>query len=252
VALLAVQVSASGVLAQEGPTDGKNGKSGAVDQELLLDGVRAFRSEKYEEALRLFRRIESEQQPADIGFYVGTTLHKLGRHLEAVVAFRAARRAGLREPVVDYYLSVSCYRLGMLARARRGFAALVVPAAQPAPSDGADAPVLGPRLQQGAQRFLAAVDQALVDSAPATAPRPGLLARRQEAARLEAESQLAAGNDAAALEWLDEAAQLLVGLPERNEKLPALRQQLSRLRAGPYGKSAEADLLAIEALLATG
>jgi tetratricopeptide (TPR) repeat protein len=213
----------------------------ATAQALLLDGVRAFRAERYEDALVLFRRVEAEQQPADIGFYLGTALHKLGRHLEALGAFRAAHRAGLREPIADYYLAVSCYRLGMWTRARQGFAALFGPAAP-------DSPVLGPRLQQGAQRFLTTIEQSLTEVGPDGAPRLGAQ-QRYEAARLASESLLAAGNEDGALEWLDEAARVLAELPQRAELAQALRPLVTRLRRSPHGRLAVAELPMLTLLL---
>jgi tetratricopeptide (TPR) repeat protein len=226
----------------------------AAAQALLLHGVRAFRAERYDEALRIFRQVEAEDPPRDIGFYLGMALHKLGRHLDALVAFRAAHRAGLYEPVADYYQAVSCYRLGMLERARQGFSGLIAPRASDAlPSGLSDAPtpILGPRLSQGAQRFLQAIDQSISQAsaeAEPTSQRQALLGRRYEAAIGAARSL----PDEAALEWLDEAARLLPQLAERGDKLPNLRQQLVRLRDALHGKPAEADVLSLLTLLGAG
>jgi len=212
----------------------------APAQAMLLDGVRAFRAEQYAAALSIFRKVESEQHPKDIGFYLGMALHHLGRHAEALAAFRAAHRSGLSEPVADYYQSVSCYRLGMLERARQGFLALVGP---PRPPE--QGPRLGPRLQLGAQRFLQAIEQAFSDK-DAGGARPSGVLRRYEAALQNAETLFGTeGGLDVPLEWLDEAVQLLMQIPERTAQLPALRQNLLRMREGVRGKPAEADVLAL-------
>jgi tetratricopeptide (TPR) repeat protein len=209
----------------------------AATQRLLLDGVRAFRGERYEEALNIFQRVEAADPSSDIGFYLGMTQHKLGRHLEALSALRAARRRGLREPVADYYQAVSCYRLGMFERARQSFAALSASF-----RGNADAPVLGPRLQQGAQRFIQALEAARATPEP-EGKRQGLLLR-YEAARTQADQQLSGGSAAAALEWLDEAVGILAQVPDRAEKLPALRKSLLRLREALRGQPAEPEIAA--------
>lgn len=212
-------------------------------QALLLDGVRAFRAERYEESLQIFRRVEATEQPLDIGFYLGMSLHHLGRHGEALAAFRSARRAGLREPMADYYQAVSCYRLGMLTRAQKGFLSLVAP---PGPSSGGT-PLLGPRLQQGAQRFLLAIEQALGEQD--LGKRQAVHLRRYEAALQRAQ---AVGGDGQALEWLDEAVQILTQAPEHAEQHLALRQEFLKVRDALRGKPAEADVLALWAQLGTG
>ena len=99
----------------------------ALVQAQLLDGVRAFRAEQFESALLYFRRVEQQSARPDIGMYLGMVLHKLGRHAEALAAFRSARRALVQESVADYYDAVSCYRLGLYERSRVGFAALLLP-----------------------------------------------------------------------------------------------------------------------------
>jgi tetratricopeptide (TPR) repeat protein len=212
------------------------GADSASAQLLLLDGVRAFRAEHYDEALVIFRRIESEQSPADIGFYLGMTLHKLGRHAEALTVFRAAHRAGLREPVADYYQAVSCFRLGLFTRAQQGFSVLTASAGKRA---AADAPVLGPRLQLGAKSFLSAIDGAHFEAAGA---QRSSAIQRYEAALARA-TALTAEHDDEALEWLDEAVQLFVQLPERAERMPALKRSVLQLRHALHGKPAESDLL---------
>ncbi len=211
-------------------------------QRLLLDGVRAFRTERYTEALEIFRRIDAEQAPKDIGFYLGMVLHKLGRHAEALLAFRAAHRSGLREPVADYYRAVSCYKLGLLFRARADFQAMLT---APLDSGQEDEPVLGPHLQQGAQRFLQAIEQALpvADVAP-TAKSPAV--RRYEAALQQTRSLLGekAGEDEA-LEWLEEAIARFLQIPERQKLLLPLQKLFLRLRETVRGKPTELDVQAL-------
>lgn len=209
----------------------------AATQLLLLDGVRAFRAERYDEALTIFQRVEASEPSSDIGFYLGMTQHKLGRHLEALITLRAARRRGLREPVADYYQAVSCYRLGMFERARQAFAALGV--------RGADTPLLGPRLQQGAQRFSQAIDAAR--SAELGNRRQAQLTRL-ETARSRTDEQLAAGSSFGAFEWFTEAVEILALIPqgvERAEKLQLLRPSFLRLREALRDKPVEAELTSL-------
>ena len=234
-------------LADGQPLPSPSTGAAATDQEALLSGVRAFRAERYAEALDIFRRVETQQQPKDIGFYLGMVLHKLGRHVEALTAFRAAQRSGLREPVADYYHAVSCYRLGMLQRARQGFAILVAPAG---PTE--QQPVLGPRLQLGAQRFLQAIEQAAAEP-DAGSSRPSAVLRRYESALQKAEGLLAPGGSAElALEWFDEAVELLRQVPERTGPLLALRKILLPMREAVRGTPAEGEVLALWARVSMG
>ncbi len=213
----------------------------------LLEGVRLFRAEQYEAALRIFQTVGGDDPPADIGVYLGMVLHKLGRHLHALSAFRSAQRSGLREPVADYYAAVSCYRLGMSTRARQAFSALLaVPA-------GASATqlTLGPRLQQGARNFLAVLRQPSADSAP----DGGTLIYRQrlELARQNIDRLFLSDDIEGALEWLDEATQLLDEVSdsqERTERADDLRHALQRLRSKASSRMRSADLPALEQRLA--
>lgn len=182
-------------------------------QAALLAGVRAFRGERYEEALATFRRLQAGGQVPDIGLYLGMTLHKLGQHAEALGAFRLARQAGVQEPVADYYQAVSCYRLGLLLRAQKILTRL---------EQGA---VLGPRLQAGAGRFLQAINTSL--------PQPAL-PLRYEAAIARAEGLLP-GAPAEAVEWIEEAAELGRRLPPRLAQRARLAQALSRALAAAPG-----------------
>lgn len=210
-------------------------------QAQLLDGVRAFRAEQYESALEIFRRVEGAAARPDIGFYLGMALHKLGRHAEALSEFRAAHRAGLREPVADYYRAVSCYRMGLFERARGGFRALLQPtAAEPAPQ-------LGPRLLAGAERFLAALDRATTPAADGAAAEP---AQRFENALQKADTA-SSRSDAEAQEWLEEAALLLGTFPptERATALPRFQAVLARVQQAARGPAAPIRTSELGALL---
>lgn len=180
-------------------------------QTALLAGVRAFRAEHYDEALQTFRAIADQRSVPEIGFYLGTTLHKLGRHGEALVAFRAARRAGLRETIVDYYEAVSCYRLGMFERARHGFSVLLQ-----APEDQ-----VGPRLREGATRFLRALNDA---------PSPQ--------SRYELAQSGAATASSESTEWLEEALRLWRRLPHDAQRDAVLQRLIGRLPPEDRGELA--------------
>lgn len=180
-------------------------------QTALLAGVRAFRAEHYDEALQTFRAIADQRSVPEIGFYLGTTLHKLGRHGEALVAFRAARRAGLRETIVDYYEAVSCYRLGMFERARHGFSVLLQ-----APEDQ-----VGPRLREGATRFLRALNDV---------PSPQ--------SRYELALSGAATASSESTEWLEEALRLWRRLPHDAQRDAVLQRLIGRLPPEDRGELA--------------
>lgn len=211
-------------------------------QAQLLDGVRAFRAEQYESALEIFRRVEGAAARPDIGFYLGMALHKLGRHADALSEFRAAHRAGLREPVADYYRAVSCYRMGLYERARGGFRALLQPAAAET-----GAPQLGPRLLTGAERFLAALDRTTMPAADGAGTEPG---QRFESALKKADAA-SARSDAEAQEWLEEAALLLGTLPatERAVALPRFQAVLARVQQAARGPAAPVRTSELGALL---
>ncbi len=212
----------------------------------LLEGVRLFRAAQYEDALRIFQKIDAEQQPADIGFYLGMVLHKLGRHLPALIAFRSAGRSGLREPVADYYLSVSCYRLGMTARARAGFSTLI----SGSPTAGTPALPLGPRLQQGARSFLASLAQ---PSPEPVSEGSGTASGHAEQALRRSERLLQSDDVEGALEWLEEAARSLLDTPERPERalrLMELRQVWVSLRSKLASRSSSTEVQALDKLLA--
>lgn len=207
-------------------------------QALLLDGVRAFRAEQFESALQIFYRVERLGPRADLGMYRGMALHKLGRHAEALTEFRAARRAGISESVADYYDAVSCYRLGLHQRARDGFAALLDPPTHKG------SPPLGPRLREGAARFVAALDRIAPRNPDPLRPETAL-SRRIELVQKQV-SEATQRRSVEAEEWLEELALLLQMLPmeARNQYQPAFQERLNQIqqwhrREGAAGRVAE-------------
>jgi FimV-like protein len=126
----------------------------------LLDGVRAFRGDRFDEALVHFRDVERRGGAPDLALYLGPTLYKLGRYAEAQAVLARQHRRGPRDAVADYYLALTYHRLGLTQLARRVFA-------------GLDAREAGPRLAEGAARFVAAIDARV----PSPAELPRLLAQ---------------------------------------------------------------------------
>lgn len=118
--------------------------------EHLLAGVRAFRAGRFDTALVEFRRVEQSGGATDLALYLGPTLYKLDRLEEARVVLAAYHRSGARDSVADYYLGLSYYRLGFLRLARETFLALDVHEA-------------GPKLAEGARRFVAEIDRQATD-----------------------------------------------------------------------------------------
>lgn len=164
--------------------------TGAETTARLLEGVRAFRSDRYEEALSRFREVERDGGASDLALYLGPTLFKLGRYREAEVILARQHRAGPRDAVAEYYLGLTYHRLGLLRLARAVFATI----------DVRDA---GPKLAEGAARFIAAIDARQLPTA--------------ELARLLDEADTA--DPARANEALDAAEEALLratpGSPER-------------------------------------
>ncbi|MSP61563.1 MAG: hypothetical protein EXR72_14735 [Myxococcales bacterium] len=111
----------------------------------LFAGVRAFRADRFAEALDQFREVERAGGARQLGLYLGPTLFKLERYPEARAVLAARQRAGPPDGVADYYLALTYHRLGLSRLARLVFASI----------HGAEA---GPRLAEGAARFIAAID----------------------------------------------------------------------------------------------
>lgn len=81
-----------------------DGGNGAGDH--LLQGARAFRESRFQEALVEFQVARKLGAP-DAAGYSGATLVNLGRPEEALEAFAAAPKGG--DALLDYYRAVACY-----------------------------------------------------------------------------------------------------------------------------------------------
>ena len=211
-------------------------------QAQLLDGVRAFRAEQFESALLYFRRVEQQSARPDIGMYLGMVLHKLGRHAEALAAFRSARRALVQESVADYYDAVSCYRLGLYERSRVGFAALLSPRADQG------SPPLGPRLREGAERFIAAIERVAPRSPDPSHPEQATIRRLELAIKQAHDAHLIKSVDDQ--EWIEEAGLLLLALPAAERppyllRVQAVVTQIQQSLVGPAAAQRSAELTAL-------
>ncbi|HET9623864.1 MAG TPA: hypothetical protein VFP84_20975 [Kofleriaceae bacterium] len=112
----------------------------------LLAGVHAFKDGRYAEALVELRVVaRAADAPADLAFYLGPTLYKLGRYAEALDVFAASRVAP--DALTDFYRGQTCYQLRLFRKARTIFAALRRAG-------------LGPALDEAAGRYVAQVDAA--------------------------------------------------------------------------------------------
>ena len=110
----------------------------------LLQGVRAFKAERYDEALVELRVVaRAADAPADLAYYLGPTLYKLQRYDEALAVFVASRAAP--DALTDFYLGQTCYQLRLFRKARSVFAEL-------------RARGLGPALHEAAGRYISLVD----------------------------------------------------------------------------------------------
>jgi tetratricopeptide (TPR) repeat protein len=152
----------------------------------LLAGVRAFKAEHYDVALVELRVVaRAPDAPADLAFYLGPTLVKLGRHREAIAVFvtSLAERDGL----TAFYLGEAYYGLKLYRKSRAVFV-------------GLRARGLGPVLDEAANRFIEAIDAAYVTS-PVEATIDAYIAQAAE---------LAAADPVVAAEIYDEARQVEV------------------------------------------
>src|SRR5438132_2378176 len=102
---------------------GASARADDSTQRHLLAGVRAFKAQHYEEALVEFRVVQrASDAPADLAFYLGPTLVKLGRDREAIAVFVASTAP--RDALTDFYLGEAYYHERMYRKARATFAAL--------------------------------------------------------------------------------------------------------------------------------
>src|SRR5262249_44064137 len=89
----------------------------------LLAGVRAFKDGRYEEALVELRvGARAPDAPADLAFYLGPTLYKLGRYRDALDVFVSSSAPA--DALTDFYLGQTYYQLRLYRKARALFAAL--------------------------------------------------------------------------------------------------------------------------------
>lgn len=176
----------------------------------LLAGVRAFREARYEEALVELRIVQrAPDAPADLAFYLGPTLYKLGRHADALDVFLASTAP--RDPLTDLYLGQTYYQLHLYRKARAVFVAL-------------RARSLGPVLDESARRYVTAIDGVYATPPPATAI-DALIDQGRAFAK--------AGRHLVALELYDEARQveaLAVERHRRGELLAALGAEANAAR----------------------
>jgi tetratricopeptide (TPR) repeat protein len=156
----------------------------------LLAGARAFRAQKYEAALAEFREVERAGGTPDLPLYLGPTLYKAGRIDEARVVLDRMHRSGQTDAVAEYYLGLCWYRLGLVRLARALFSTI-------------DSAAAGPKLAEGASRFIADIDARSI--APASV-----------ASLLATAETLEHAQPAAALDDAEEAfLRAPPGLPER-------------------------------------
>lgn len=160
----------------------------------LLAGVHAFKDGRYAEALVELRVVaRAPDAPADLAFYLGPTLYKLGRYAEALDVFVSSRAAA--DALTDFYRGQTYYQLRLFRKARAIFVALR--------SGG-----LGPALDDAAGRY---VEQ--VDAAYRTPPAPGAIDYY-----LEQGLDLRARDPVLAAEYLDEARQVEALSPVRHRR----------------------------------
>lgn len=132
----------------------------------LLAGVRAFKDARYEDALVELRVVQhAPDAPADLAFYLGPTLVKLGRDREAIDVFVTSRAP--RDTLTDFYLGEAYYHAALYRKARGVFVAL-------------RAQGLGPVLDAAAARYVEAVD-AIYQAPPVDATVDAYVAQAREA-----------------------------------------------------------------------
>lgn len=168
----------------------------------LLAGVRAFKEGRYEDALVELRVVaRAPDAPADLAFYLGPTLYKLGRYREALGVFATSRAAP--DALTDFYLGQTYFQLRLYRKARAVFAGLRTRG-------------LGPALDEAAARYVDAVDLAY-----RRPPEPAVPAVID--GYLGAGLGLLAAEPAVAAEYLDEArlAEALGAAPHRRAEIAA-------------------------------
>jgi len=194
----------------------------------LLAGVRAFKEGRYEEALVELRVVaRSPGAPADLAFYLGPTLYKLGRHREAISVFVTSRAP--RDALSDFYLGQAYYQARLYRKARGVFA-------------GLRARGLGPALDAAAGRYLDSIDAAY---------RAPLRPETIDAYVAQA-AELAAADPVIAAELLDEARLVEELAPVRHRRAEILAALGAACVAAGRPHAAIASLGAERALSAEG
>ena len=188
----------------------------------LLAGVHAFKEGRYEEALVELRIVQhSADAPADLAFYLGPTLYKLGRHREALAVFVGS--GAPRDALTELYLGQTFYQLRLYRRARRSFA--------PLQGQG-----LGPALEDAAQRYVVAIDR-LYASPPSVKAIDAYLADGVAVAR--------AGEPLVAAEYFEEAREVEAFGPTPYRRAE-IRTALAAARNDARQSAAVIELLAAE------
>jgi tetratricopeptide (TPR) repeat protein len=165
----------------------------------LLAGVRAFREKRFAEALVEFRFVErAPNAPAELAFYLGPTLYELGRYVEALRVLSAEQTG--RDPLGDFYLATTLYRLRLYHAARKTFRELHRSA-------------IGPRLRDAAATHASRLDVVLAEP-------PG----KETIAALIAQSQAAIerGDALVGAAFLKEALALTAQNPAGTREPPAM------------------------------
>ena len=159
----------------------------------LLAGVRAFKAGQYEDAyVELQVVARAKDAPADLAFYLGPTLYKLARYHEALEVFVTSHAPA--DVLTDFYLGETYYQLKLYRKARALFV-------------GLRARGLGPVLDDGAARYVEAIDVAF----KAAPPAPAIDFYLQRGLEL-------GDRDPAAGEYLDEARQVEALASERHRR----------------------------------
>lgn len=199
---------------------GANAEESATARHLLA-GVRAFKAGKYEDALVELRVVaRATDAPADLAFYLGPTLYKLGRYREAIAVFVTSRAA--RDGLSDFYLGQAYYQLKLYRKAREVFAGLRMRG-------------LGPTLDAAAARYVDAVDVAY-KAPPETRTIDVYIAQAAE---------IAAGDPVVAGEILDEA-RLVESLAPRGHRRAEILAALGTAWNEAGRAQAVIDVLSIE------
>jgi tetratricopeptide (TPR) repeat protein len=197
-------------LATPGDDQTSAGAPSSADAHMLA-GAQFFRDERYAEALVEFRAAE-KTSGGDPGaaWYVASTLVKLKRPEDALVAFTRADTVAPRERdgLFDYYRALACYEARLYLCADRLLAAV------------GDDP--GPRIAAQARQIRRDLG-AVVSASPTTAAIDWYHAKGQAALKAERPALAAA--------YFDEAAALAALRSDRHRRAEALEAAVNAHRA---------------------